>query len=274
MKQLLCSTGALITSKNGRDHRLIGEAARTLSCDGFEFMMYPSWYEEWEKITEDLVAMQIPIETFHVDKGIGELISRSKEGDVALAREQFHKNCEMAKHMGAKLLVLHLWGGMASDRCIANNIREYGTLVKIAKEYGLLLTVENIPCNCEEPLKHWKALHEAYPDVAFTFDVRFAAFHGQIEEFFAKENAWLWKGAVRHVHIGDFAGAPMDWGLLRKCLHPGEGKIDFSRVFERLEAVGYDGTVTVESTSVAEDGSLCYDRLEKTFAFLRSLTNA
>lgn len=271
MKQILCSTGALITSRNGRNHRLIGEAMKKLSCDGYEFMMYPAWYECWEQVTEDVVGMHAPIVTFHVDKGVGELVSRNEAGDRELAEERFDINCRMAQAMGAKLLVLHLWGGIPSDRDIANNVREYAVLRGIAESYGLLLTVENVPCNHENPLKHWKTLRETYPDIAFTFDVRFAAFHGIMDACLSEENAWLWQGAVCHIHIGDFAGSPMDWGALRNCLHPGEGKIDFARVFAHLKKVGYDGTVTVESTSVTEDGSWYVDKLNGTFAYLRGL---
>ena len=46
MHRILCSTGALIGRPNGRDFRLLYGAADRLRCDGFEFMMYESWYEK------------------------------------------------------------------------------------------------------------------------------------------------------------------------------------------------------------------------------------
>lgn len=88
---------------------------------------------------------------------------------------------------------------------------------------------------------------------------------------FMMYQAWLWQGPVKHIHIGDFAGEPMDWESLRSCKHPREGKIDFEKFFAHLKKVGYDGTVTVESTAVAEDGSMLTDKLNDTFAYLRSL---
>lgn len=271
MLQFLCSTGALITSRNGRNHKLLAQADRELSSEGFEFMMYPSWYEKWEEVAADIVALKLPVVTFHVDKNVGELISRNEEGDRQQARENFTINCRMAQMMGAKLLVLHLWGGMPSDRNIAVNIEEYAVLRKIAEEYELLLTIEDVPCNHQNPLKHMVTLHEQYPDVSFTFDIRFAAFHGLVDAFLSEEYGWLWEGPIKHIHIGDFAGEPMDWGALRSCLHPREGKIDFQRFFAYLAKVGYKGTVTVESTSVAEDGRMLTEKLNDTFAYLRSL---
>ncbi|MBQ7924937.1 MAG: sugar phosphate isomerase/epimerase [Lachnospiraceae bacterium] len=271
MLRLLCSSGALITSRNDRNHKLLARAGRELTCEGFEFMMYPAWYEKWEEVASDLAAMDIAIVTFHVDKSVGELISRNEDGDIEQARENFTINCRMASMVGAKLLVLHLWGGMPSDRNIEVNIREYKVLREIAESFGLLLTIEDVPCNQQNPLQHMIALHEQYPDISFTFDTRFAAFHGLLDAFLSEEYGWLWNGPIKHVHIGDFAGEPMDWSALRHCLHPREGKIDFQRFFAHLAKVGYEGTVTVESTSVAEDGRMLTEKLNDTFTYLRSL---
>lgn len=271
MNKLLCSTGALIIGRNGRNHTLLAKAGQELTCEGYEFMMYQSWYEKWEQVAADIAAMDVSVVTFHVDKGIGELISLNGEGDIELAVERFEINCRMACIMGAKLLVLHLWGGHASDGNISVNIEKYRELKEIADSFGLLLTVEDVPCNRENPLKHMITLHRLYPDISFTFDVRFAAFHGMFEECLSENQAWLWQGPVKHIHIGDFAGEPMDWESLRSCKHPREGKIDFEKFFAHLKKVGYDGTVTVESTAVAEDGSILTDKLNDTFAYLRSL---
>ncbi len=271
MNQILCSTGALITSRNGRNHRLLEEARKAFDCDGFEFMMYEAWYDNYESITQDIITMNLPIVTFHVEKGIGELISRNEEGDHELALERFQINCRMASRMDANVLVLHLWGGRSSDREIETNIRMYRELRTLAESYGLLLTVENVVCNRQDPLTHMKELHEVYPDIAFTLDVRLGAFHGQLEEYFSEENVWLWQGAIRHVHISDFCGEPMDWVKLRQCLHPSEGNIDYEWLFAQLNRVGYDGNFTIESTSIAEDGSWHIDKMNKSIALLRGL---
>ena len=42
MRQILCSTGALIGRPNGRDYRLLRQFCPQLDCDGFEFILYDS----------------------------------------------------------------------------------------------------------------------------------------------------------------------------------------------------------------------------------------
>lgn len=77
MNKLLCSTGALITGRNNRNHMLLAMAGQELTCEGYEFMMYQAWYEKWEQVAADVAAMDVSVVTFHVDKGIGELISKT-----------------------------------------------------------------------------------------------------------------------------------------------------------------------------------------------------
>ena len=78
----------------------------------------------------------------------------------------------------------------------------------------------------------------------------------------------MWNGPVRHVHISDFAGEKMDWSALRS-LHPGQGRVNFPGFFENLKRVGYDGGVTIESTSVEEDGRVNFSRLSESLKLLR-----
>ena len=49
MNRVLCSTGAVVTRKNGLNYGLLPEFAEKLCCDGFELMMSRSWYENFEK---------------------------------------------------------------------------------------------------------------------------------------------------------------------------------------------------------------------------------
>ncbi len=270
MGLLFCSTGALLTRKNNRDHRLLAEIAPGVRCDGFEFMMYDTWYDTWEKIAEDVAKMKLRIPVFHVEKRIGERISRNEEGDNADARRLFEINCRMARRFGAEKLVLHLWGGIYSDRDIKNNIEQYALLRETAEKYGLLLTVENVVCNREDPLLHMKELAAEYPDISFTVDVRFAQFHGQLDRIFEEEYGWLWEGAVKHLHFSDYAGGYMEWEKLGKCLHPREGVIDYGRLFENIRRVGYRGTSTLESTSVLPDGRVDLEKLNGSLEYLRS----
>lgn len=270
MSKLYCSTGAIISLKNNRNYRLIKEFAPHIHCDGFEFLMYDSWYEEWEQIAEYLSNTDVDFPVFHVEKQVGELISRNETGDIEQAYKLFEINCKMAKMLGAKRLVLHLWGGLPSDRNISINIEQFAILREIAARYDLLLMVENVPCNHENPLAHLTRLKNAYPDISFTFDTKFAQFHRELDTAFEEEYQWLWNGAVQHVHINDYAGEYKEWKKLRS-LHPGEGRIEFEAFFRELEEVRYKGTFTIESSSVCEDGTINLEKLNKSLKYLREL---
>ena len=267
MMKLLCSTGCLCTLRNGRDYRLIEKAARELKCDGFEFMMYGSWYDSWQKIAADIKSMGLNIPVMHVEKRVGERITL---GETEEARRVFRINCEMAALFGAEKLVLHLWDGRPSDGNFGVNAAEYAVLRGIADEYGLMLAVENVVCLYNDPLANLEKLHSLYTDIAFTYDFKMAQFHDQVRRTFDKEHEWLWNGAVKHVHMSDIDADPMDWTRLRS-LHPGEGRIDFPFVCENLKNVGYDGYITIESTSVNEDGTIQIEKLNDSLDYIRGL---
>lgn len=55
--RVLCSTGAVIGRPNGRDHRLLEDFAKRLDCDGFEFMIYDTWYEKLDRVISDVSVM-------------------------------------------------------------------------------------------------------------------------------------------------------------------------------------------------------------------------
>ena len=51
MRKILCSTGALIGRPNGRDYRLLKQFCPQLDCDGFEFILYSTWYDQIDALT-------------------------------------------------------------------------------------------------------------------------------------------------------------------------------------------------------------------------------
>ena len=271
MHKVLCSTGALIGRPNGRDFRLLSSCVDKLQCDGFEFMMYDSWYEKLDELSSFLKGLSISIPVMHCEKHIGEAISRRGEGDWAEAFRRFQVNCQLAHFLGADRLVIHLWDGMTSDQHFHNNLEAYGQLANYAQAHHLSLLVENVVCNQDDPLSHWEALKEKYPDVSFILDTKMAAFHGQMEAMYVPDNFWLWDPKrIRHLHVNDYAGGYLDWQNL-KTLHIGKGKVDFKRFFAFLKQVHYQGDYTVEATSFIPDGVIRWQELNETFARLREL---
>lgn len=267
MNRILCSTGAVIGRPNGRDFTLLQQCVDSLRCDGFEFMMYDSWYEKTDALRSFLSGLSASFPVFHIEKNVGNLLSRDWDGDTEKALSLFESNCALAGEIGAEKLVLHLWGGLDSDKNIAHNIECCKALQEISDSYGLVLTVENVVCNRADPMSHLLALARTYPDIRFTFDTKMAAFHGQLDLLYAEENRWLFP-RIRHMHINDYAGGYMDWGNLR-TLHPGEGHVELDKLFAFLKQMNYQGDFTIEATSFDQNGVIDFDALNRTFDKLR-----
>lgn len=266
MHNVYCSTGALIGKPNGRDYRLLADCAKHIECDGFEFMMYGDWYSEYETIAEYIRMNEIFTPVFHVEKQVGDLISRNHPGDTERAFELFDINCKTATLIQSNILVLHLWGGIDSDKDISNNINAYKKLRGIADSYNLPLTIENVVCSVSDPFAHMFTLTEVYPDIIFTFDTKMAHFHRQLEQFYKLPQKWVAEH-ISHIHINDYGGGYMDWVNL-KTLHLGEGNIDFLQFFEFVRK-NYTGDFTIESTSFDKSGEIHFDVMNKDTRFVK-----
>lgn len=273
MAEILCSTGALLGKGNNRDYHLLQKLSGQLQCDGYEFMVYSSWYEEWKDMADYLAGLGLHMPVLHCDKRIGEAVSQGEDvtGENSEALEKFRINCELARRIEAKALVLHLWGGMASDQHFEYNMQAYPRLRDIADGYGLDLLVENVVCNRENPMKHLCQLAETYPQVHFVWDTKMAAFHQEETLLYQQDYIWLWQqGHIRHYHVNDYAGGCMDWGSLHGPVLPmGAGHIDFNAFFRYIRRTGYEGSFTVEATALGPDGFVDVEMLNQCFAQIR-----
>lgn len=160
MNRVLCSTGALIGPPNGWDFALLRAYADKLECDGYEFLMYGAWHENADDLRRLLKNFPASIPVFHVEKRVGDLISRNEAGDAETALKLFQRNCALARDIEVEKLVVHLWGGLDSDKDIAHNFAYYKYLREISDSYGLVLTVENVVCNERSPMYHMRSLKE------------------------------------------------------------------------------------------------------------------
>ena len=272
---------------------MLEEAVGRLHCDGYELLAYPAWCErstreDIAKVVNDCGAL---VYSVHTEKEVGDLISRNAAGDREEAVKIFQRNCELAEQINANLLVLHLWGGMDSDREIENNLSMYPKLLEISESYGCELTVENIVCNRQNPLLHLWELVERFPSIKFTIDTRMTAFHEQFPELYSAtmnqtfvenqpqgqnqasvENQppaqnWLPADSVRHVHFSDYGGGYMEWAR-KDALELGDGHIDFESFFRFLKQINYRGAYVLESTCI-EEGFNC-ERLNRNLDFIIS----
>ncbi len=273
MSRVLCSTGAVIGNKNNRNHMLLPEIAKRLECDGFEFMLFGSWYDMIEKLKLDLSGMNLEFPVMHCEKKIGELLATGTGEDFTEALRKFEINCSLASVIGAEKMVMHLWNGLISDSHFENNVRAYSSVREIADKYDITLMVENVVCNCSSPMEHLKELRKVYPDISFTFDTKMAEFHNELGLIMNKDWEWLWTGNhIKHLHINDYAGGYMDWSNLR-TLAIGEGHVDFDSFFKTVRKEKYNQDYTIEAQSINEDGTVDYDSINRCVRRIREEMN-
>jgi len=282
VSSLFCSTGTIVGRINGFNIHLVTEILPPLVEEGViagaELMMLPVYYERLSEVSGEWLSAGLPLPVIHADKDIGTLFSDAgvafaagdRESADALRREaadKFYRNCEMGAMADSRTMVLHLWGGMNSDRQIGYNASLLPGLCEIIRPYGIRLLIENVPSNTYDPLSNWKKLLPLPDNCALIFDTRFGQLHRQIDETWADADV---APHIEHIHISDILGAPRDFSTLRPILHPGEGMIDFNALCRILNARDYSGTVTLESPVIRENGA-DGEKLGRTLRALRTL---
>ena len=287
MKKVFCSTGALIGRPNGRDYRLLGSLSKQLECDGFEFMVYSSWYPEIDRLIETVKGYKLNIPVIHCEKALSEKLAGGRvwyENDqyryAAMTPEEdkesykkvldeFAVNLRIAKEFGADRMVFHLWNGLISDKHIERNAERFAALKTMAEENGILLMVENVVCNTHNPMYNMELVHRLYPDISYVYDTKMAEFYGQTMQIFEPEWDWMLKeNHIKHLHVNDYGGGLKDWGNLA-VLPIGKGHVDFDRFFGKLAEYGYEGDYTVESTAFGKDGVVDTVMLNRCFKRIR-----
>ena len=289
MNKVLCSTGALIGRPNKRDYRLLREFSGQLECDGFEYLVYDTWYPEIDQMLKTIKGYNLSIPVVHCEKGLSEKVAGARvwyengefhhqkmtpEEDRESCRqaiEEFRANLRIANELGADRMVFHLWNGLVSDNYIERNIEYFGTFLDMAKEAGVLLMVENVLCNHYDPMFDMELVYKSFPDVSYVFDTKMAEFHGQIMQIF--DTGWEWmlsEDHVKHLHINDYNGGIKDWSNLA-VLPIGKGHIDFEGFFSNLKKYEYRGDYTVEATAFDKTGAVDIAMLNECFARLRAL---
>ena len=257
------STGTLVGRENNFDYNVIIENAKDIKSDGIEFMMLRVWYGKLDEIAKARADAGVYTPVIHFDKDIGVMLAAGDPQTNEKALALFSENARMAKMIGAGKAVFHLWGGQKSDGAVDGAIELLPQMKEICEAAGTELLIENIPCVYNDPLSVWEKIYSRIPDMGFIFDTRFGKFHEQYMDIFASP---VWKN-VKHMHASSFNGAKNEWGLIRPILQPGEGKVDFDHIISNMPH--YEGSVTLESPVIAEDGSVDIATVNRSLDFLR-----
>lgn len=264
--RILCSTGTIVGRANAFDYHVIIENKNAVNADGFELMMLKAWYGYLPEVAKTLQKAGVLTPTIHFEKDIGALLGLGSEEDHREGLRLFAANADMAEAVGAEKAVFHLWDGRFSSEQISKAIETLDVLYEICERRGVRLAVENVPSRSPTPFQNLLSVAALYPDARFTFDTRHASYMGECEAIFQSE---IWGERICHFHVSDYSGetVPGMWGVTRPILHPGEGVIDFERLFAEMPAY-HGGTVTLESPVLEEDGTLDLPKLNRSLDYL------
>jgi len=161
--------------------------------------------------------------------------------------KRIRASIRFASNLGAEYIVLHPGWTPATERFMRGrswrlNLRSIHWLLRYAGEYGVNCLIENVP----NPTPYLLVTvddfaffeEEMEGPINYVLDVGHAHLQGEeyrfIEEYGHK---------IKHVHVSD------NWGEEDEHLPLGEGNIDWRRVLDSLDDIGYKGWLVIESYS-------------------------
>lgn len=268
------STGAFVTRKNNRNYRLIGPVGEKMHADGFEFLMFDSWNDEIRDIRKYLKSTSLSFPVLHMDKSIGEILSEKGEDGFEESLRLYERDLETSAAIGAKTLVLHLWNGRHSDAHFEESLPIASKFNALADSAGITLAIENVIPKVELSVDRLLAMAQYDEKLHFTYDTKMAHLKNE-NPLLATEKylPLITDGKIAHFHMNDSDPNLFYDGRLQ-VLHMGEGTVDFDAIFALLKQTAYNGTVTVESTSVERDGTPQIDKMNKSLISVREKMNA
>jgi sugar phosphate isomerase/epimerase len=274
--RLLCSTGTFSRNPDYTTYQQVLRYAPFLVTDrgveGFELLFYSSWYPHLDQIAHDLEQSGLKFPVMHAEKNIGTALGSPRPEQREQAVAWLVENCRLGQLLGAKLLVLHLWGWPELDDHLEYNLQLLSICLDIASEHGIALAIETIPARHAKPLSNIQRALAQDERCRVALDTEFLALTQQLDEVFEVEELWQRK-RVCHVHIKDFDGQTFLPNGGRRYLHPGEGAIDFKHFFASLKKHGFDGYVSLEASALNPEGWVDIEKLRTSLTFVRQMMN-
>jgi len=267
----LCSTGCFSRDPELSSIDLVTSGMRKLRGTSFEVIFYSTWFDTATTIAREIIATGSSTPVLHAEKSIGPAFATGSRAEVAAAIGKFRLNCRFARAIGARLVVLHLWGLPHSDSRLERNLAAPPRLLETASRYGLTLSIETLLCQVGTPLDAVARCLEVDPRVKVTLDTAFLAMHDQLDAAIADDR--LWPAGVDHVHLKDYADPSRGWGTA-SYLHPGQGVLDLSAFIEGVSARGCIDTVTLEAPALREDNTPDLARIESSLEWIRQGTES
>lgn len=153
------------------------------------------------------------------------------------ALEFYQKYFEAANELGAEILVLHGQRDYGKSRIPEElYFQRYARLYALGKEYGVTVAQENVNAFRSESPEFIRKMRRVLGDeCSFVLDVKQAVRAG----FDPYEMCAAMGERLVHVHINDNSKKT-------DCLLPGKGTMDYSRLLDLLEKIGYSGDLIIE----------------------------
>lgn len=240
-----CSTGVLGVPDADRIENVLSLCNTLSGCVNAFELRWPG--DSYKEIGADALISRINAEPLihfcavhgsgKIGKGLGSPEPVQQQQALALIDE----TCRLARAIGAGLVVPHLWEPPHDAFFEECNLMQLPTALRIAKEHGVVLSVESVPCTQgkeQNPLKRLLSVVEVAErggleeHLGITLDTEFLASSNLFEAVFEKEYRTLFR-YLKHVHVKDYTGQAFVDGK-RIYAHPGDGILDLPGWFARL----------------------------------------
>lgn len=160
--------------------------------------------------------------------------------------------------LGASWYVFHGPSGARSPMTperMANLPERFAAMQAEAKNRNMEILWENVNWCTLRDLACVQSALKLLPDLHFVLDVK-QAYLGKTDPF---DMLHQMEGRIRHVHL-------LDWDASGKLCLPGEGIMDFLRLFRELKVQGYDGALILEPYAAQTTDT---EAVKRSLAFLR-----
>lgn len=155
------------------------------------------------------------------------------------ALDQYARYFEAAAVFGASYFTFHgellRARGLPPAQAEARRFETYRALCARAAQYGICFTQENVSWCKSSDLMFLKKLYDNVPELRYTLDIKQAHRAGHTWEDYVDTVG----DRIVNLHISDYTERT-------DYLLPGQGTVDFSALFRRLEDRGYRGDALIE----------------------------
>lgn len=217
--------------------------------DGFDFVEFWSWTDkDLSAVKAAAESAGIGISGFNGDAELSLIDPAQKEDYLAFLR----RSVEAAKQVGARSVTIHS-NGLGDGGVVINRYDELSGTVKlcamfdtlrdcagIAEESGILMNLEALNITTDHAGNFLQTTRMAAemtrligsPKLKVLYDV----YHMQLNEGSLCDNIRAYGDQFGHIHVADAPGRH----------EPGTGEINYHRVYDCLESIGYRGLIGFE----------------------------